>query len=231
MRLENKKEIVFSPYLFPKVSIIDPEFQISVPSNITAKVGIDALIQGLEAFVSKNAQPFSDMFALEAIRHCITYLPKAIKYPENLESRSYVALAAIESMLAVIQAGVGAIHALSDPLSGKYNIHHGIALSILASKVMEINLDSNEQRFAIIAELFGVDITKISTEEASKESITCINSFLSQVNLYPSPKLREYGVNEQDLNLLVNDAKNPDMSTNPKELIDEEIMKIFKDLI
>ncbi|NIA10985.1 MAG: iron-containing alcohol dehydrogenase [Nitrospiraceae bacterium] len=227
IKIKNKKEIIVSSYLFPKVSIIDPALQVSVPPKATAQVGIDAFIQGLEAFVSKNAQPFSDGFAIAAMKHSITHLPQAVKNPKNLEARNFVALAAIESMFAITQAGVGAIHALSDPLSSYYNIPHGLALSILASKVIAVNLDSNEERFAEIPKLFGVDMRKMTREEAAKKSIVCIESFLADIGLYPLPSLRNFGTNRQDLDLLVNGAKNPDMVSNPKELTDEEIMSIF----
>lgn len=231
VRIENRKEIVVSPYLFPKVSIVDPALLVSAPPKASAQVGIDGFIQGLEAFVSKNAQPFSDVFALEAMRLSIAYLPKVVKDPDNLEARSLVALSAIESVFAIAQAGVGAIHALSDPLSGYYNIHHGLALSILAPEVMEINLDSNMERFAKVAELFGTDITTISVEDAAEKSIFCIKSFLHDVGLSPLPRLREFGVTLEGLDKLVQDAKNPDMSANPKEMIDEEIMSVYKKLI
>ena len=181
VKIGTNKDIIVSPYLFPKVSIIDPALQVSVPPNVTAQVGIDAFIQGLEAFVSKNAQPFSDGFAIAAMKHSATYLPQAVKNPKNLEARNFVALAAIESMFAVTQAGVGAIHALSDPLSGYYNIQHGMALSILASKVIEVNLDSNKERFAEIPKFFGVDIKKMTRDEAAKKASSCIESLLEIV--------------------------------------------------
>lgn len=231
VRIENKKEIVVSPYLFPKASIVDPTLLVSAPPKVSAQVGIDGFIQGLEAFVSKNAQPFSDVFALEAMKLSIAYLPDVVKNPDNLEARSFVALSAIESVFAIAQAGVGAIHALSDPLSGYYNIHHGVALSILAPEVMEINLNSNMERFAKVAELFDTDMTTTSVEDAAQKSIFYVKSFLCDVSLSPLPKLRKFGVTLEELDKLVQDAKNPDMSTNPKEMTDDEIMSIYKKLI
>lgn len=227
----NKKEIVVSPYLSPKISIVDPALSVSVPPKTSAQVGIDAYFQGLEAFVSKNAQPFSDIFALESMKHSIAYLPRIVKNTNDLEARSFVALSAIESVFAIAQAGVGAIHALSDPLSGYYNVHHGLALSILAPEVMEANLDSNIERFAKVSELFGTDMTTISLEDAAKKSISCVKSFLCDVGLSLLPRLREFGVTLEDMDKLVQDAKNPDMFTNPKEMTYEEIMSIYKKLI
>lgn len=231
VRIEIRKEIIVSPYLFPKVSIVDPALLVSAPPKVSAQVGIDGFIQGLEAFVSKNAQPFSDIFALEAMKHTIAYLPRVVKNPDNLEARSFVALSAIESIFAVAQAGVGAIHALSDPLSGYYNIHHGLALSILAPEVMEFNLDSNIERFAKVAELFGTDMATISVEDAAQRSISCVKSFLRDTGLSPLPRLREFGIALEGLDKIVQDAKNPDMFTNPKEMTSEEIMSIYKKLI
>ena len=231
VRINFRKEIVVSPYLFPKLSLIDPSVMTSAPPKLTAQVGFDAFIQGLEAYVSKNAQPFSDMFALSAMKHTIKYLPIAVRKPNDVEARSYIALAAIESVFAIAQAGVGAIHALSDPLSGRYNIHHGLALAMLAPKVIMVNLESNVEKYAKISELFGVDIKAHSHEKATKELPSKIQSFLADIGLDTLPKLGDLGVTEKDLENMVFESRNPDMSTNPKELSDEEILSIFKSLI
>lgn len=121
-------QVFFSPNLFPRAAFVDPSLACSAPPRITAEVGVDAFVQGLEAFVSPTAQPFSDTFALEAVRLAVHWLPAAVRDPADTRARELVALAALLSLFAINQAGVGGIHAPSNPLSARYNIHHGRAL-------------------------------------------------------------------------------------------------------
>jgi len=231
VRINNKKEIIFSPNLYPKLSIIDPSIMVSSPPALIAQVGIDAFIQGLEAFLSKNAQPFSDVFAFNALRHSIEFLPKAVNDPNNIEARGYVALAAIESLFAVAQAGVGAIHALSDPLSGYYNVHHGLALAILAPEILKINMKLNKKKLPALAKIYNIAFQDKDSEWLCSALISHIEKFFNDLGLAYKTKLETFGVNINDISKLVQDSKNPDMSTNIKELDEDEIKRIFMKLM
>ena len=63
-----------SPYLLPKVAVVDPELTLDLPREITASTGLDALTQLIEAFLSVRANAFTDAFAVMAFRepqrHC-----------------------------------------------------------------------------------------------------------------------------------------------------------------
>lgn len=48
--------------------ILDPDLIATVPANTAAACGIDAMVHALEAYISKAASPFSDIFAREALR-------------------------------------------------------------------------------------------------------------------------------------------------------------------
>ena len=49
-----------SPYMLPRLAIIDPELTYSMPPGVTACTGLDAFTQLLEAFVSRHANPLTD---------------------------------------------------------------------------------------------------------------------------------------------------------------------------
>ena len=61
------KMLIGSPFVLPKVAIVDPLLTLSSPRGLTAAVGIDSLTHAIEAYVSVKAQPVSDIFCLSAI--------------------------------------------------------------------------------------------------------------------------------------------------------------------
>lgn len=221
----NLKEVYFSPYMYPKATIIDPSLATTLPAELTAQIGMDAFVQSLEAFVSVGAQPFSDMFAVRSMQLVYENLPKLIKDLNNLTLRSQIALAGLLSLYAIGQAGVGAVHALSDPLSGRYNVGHGLALSILLPHVMKANLDSNLHKFESLTRLVG-NKDKVNNESAD-ESIVLVNELLKSVGL-GHRRLADFGIQEGDFSTFATEADNPDMSTNPKKLSMEERIRIYR---
>jgi alcohol dehydrogenase class IV len=226
---DGRKEVFFSPHLFPRTAIVDPELTLTVPPVVTAQVGVDAIVQGIEAYVSSSAQPFSDMFALEAVRLTYQWLPRAVHAGDNIEARSQVALAAILSLFAINQAGVGAIHALSNPLSGRFGVHHGQALSILAPAVVEYNWSANPKRFAKVAELFGLDSAGGGDGDNAAKFAGAFRDWLSGIGLKDS--LSTFGVSMASLDALAEESQNPDMATNPRELSIAETRRLYESLM
>lgn len=227
IRIENRKEIIFSPYMFPRLSLIDPSIMTTAPKELSVKVAFDAFIQSLEAYVSKAANEFSDMFALASIKNCIEYLPLLEKDPFNIKNREVISLAAIQSLFAVAQSGVGAIHALSDPLSGRFNIHHGTALAMLTPYVIEANYESRQERYNQIAKMINDKLPDNIKEIRLNDVINSFLDFQKECGLGDLVKLKKQGVIDSDINSLVRDSYNPDMNTNPKELSEKEIKNIF----
>lgn len=223
---QSRKEVFFSPHMYPKVAIIDPALAVSLPVHITAQVGMDAFVQSMEAYVSVAAQPFSDMFATESMRLVHCNLASLLSRPDDIELRSKVALAGFLSCYAIGQAGVGAVHALSDPLSGRYDIGHGLALSIILPSVMRANLDSNPQKFASVGRLLGVDTSGMSLDNAAAASVAAVEKLLEALGL-AKHRLSDFGVQRGDLSVLAEEAENPDMATNPKKLTMEAKMRIY----
>lgn len=189
----------------------------NVPSELIAKVGIDAFFQSLEGYVASNAQPLSDAFSLASINNSVKYLPRLIANPDDFEAKQFVSLSAMLSIMTVALSGVGAIHALSDPLSGIYNTHHGVAQLIVAKEVLKYNRKFNEAKYAQVDNLIA-NVTGIYKS---------IEEFLLDfpVNLEADIKLiNNKGV---EIDKLVEDSFNPDMGTNPGQLSKQDIADVF----
>lgn len=220
------KEVFYSPFLFPRAAIVDPELTLSLPKTLSMQMAVDAFVQGLEAFVSTRAHEFSDMFALTAMRLVIENATRVLSRADDLEARAHISLAGVASLFAISQAGVGAIHALSNPLSGRFDFHHGYALSILLGPVMEANMKFAPEKYGRVAQLFGVKTEHMSQEKAASEAVDKACRFIRELRLGPQRvTLEDFNAS---LPFLVQEAHNPDMATNPAALDDSTVESIYR---
>ncbi len=157
--------------LYPEAAILDPALTVSLPQNITATTGVDALTHALEAFVSTQAHAISDMYALEAIDLISSNLVKAYAHGDNMEARSNMLLGSLLAGKALATAGVGLVHAMAYPLGGMFGIPHGLANAVLLPYVMAYNLIGNPGRFAMLAEVMGAKVDGLPEREAAEAGV------------------------------------------------------------
>ncbi|MCX5877238.1 MAG: iron-containing alcohol dehydrogenase [Deltaproteobacteria bacterium] len=157
--------------LYPEAAILDPALTVSLPPNITATTGVDALTHALEAFVSTQAHAISDMYALEAIDLISSNLVKAYAHGGNIEARSNMLLGSLLAGKALATAGVGLVHAMAYPLGGMFGIPHGLANAVLLPYVMAYNLIGNPGRFAMLAEVMGAKVDGLPEREAAEAGV------------------------------------------------------------
>jgi alcohol dehydrogenase class IV len=130
---------VLNPAMFMKCAIIDGNLMLSLPPQLTATTGMDALVHSIEAFLSKKANNISDLYALSAIRGIVKWLPEAYKNGANLEARQQMAMAATLAGIAFDQSSLGLVHALAGPLCGTYHLHHGLGVAVLLPATLEFD--------------------------------------------------------------------------------------------
>ncbi len=125
--------------LVPDMAIVDPNLALTMPPEITADTGIDALTHALEAVVSIFASPFTDAFCVQAVNLILTSLPRAYRDGSDLEARTAMANAATIAGLAFSNAFVGLNHALAHPVGARFGIAHGRANAIFLPHVLRYN--------------------------------------------------------------------------------------------
>ena len=134
------------PFLLPKLAIVDPELTVSLPPQVTAASGMDALTQLIEPFVSCRAQPFTDMFCRTGIAHVRTALRQAFKDGKDSLAREQMCFASLLSGLALANAGLGIIHGFAAPLGGMLDAPHGAICAAVLPHGVEINIRALRQR-------------------------------------------------------------------------------------
>ena len=169
--------------LYPDAAILDPALTLSMPPHVTAMTGIDAFTHALEAFVSTQAHQISNMYALEAIELISRNLPKAYAHGGNLEARSAMLLGSLLAGKALATAGVGLVHAMAYPLGGMFGIPHGLANAVLLPYVMAYNIIGAPEKFAVVAEVMGVDVAEMNDREAAEAAVEAVYQLNQDVDI------------------------------------------------
>lgn len=141
--------------LLPDVAILDTDFVKSMPRSVTVDTGMDALTHGIEGYLAKGADCFTDLFAKEAIRRVWGNLPKAAKDPDE-QTRENLHVAACMAGIAFERAGLGINHSLAHIVGARFHLPHGRANAILLPYVMAYHYEHGQKaRYAELAEFLG----------------------------------------------------------------------------
>ncbi len=169
--------------LYPEAAILDPALTLSLPPQVTAYTGIDALTHALEAYTSSQAHIISEMYSLEAIDLISRNLPKAYANGTNLEARSAMLMGSLLGGKALATAGVGLVHAMAYPMGGMFGIAHGLANAVLLPYVVEYNLIGNMEKFAILAGVLGKKTEEMTTREAAERCVEALFELNADVGI------------------------------------------------
>jgi alcohol dehydrogenase class IV len=201
---------------------------LSMPPKVTADTGIDALVHAIETYVSMTATPFSDILAMEAIALIAENVTKAFAKGENLDARYNMSLAATISGLAFGSGGLGAVHALSNPLGIHYHLPHGRTNAIMLPHIMAFNLIGNPVKFAQIAEAMGEEVEGLSDMEAATLAVEAVKELLGQLKI--PIRLRDYDIPQKDIPKLVEGAMKVSrlFVFNPRDLTQEDVEEIYR---
>ncbi|MCH5318613.1 MAG: lactaldehyde reductase [Paramuribaculum sp.] len=227
---KKKKMVCVDPNDIPAVAIIDAELMYSLPKNLTAATGMDALTHAIEGYVTKGAWEMSDMFELEAIRMIKKYLPTAVFEPQNPEGRNGMAVAQYIAGMAFSNVGLGLVHGMAHPMGSLFDVPHGVANALLLPGLMEFNMPYCLDKFPRVAEAMGVDISGMSKEEASQAACDAVKKLAIEVGI--PQHLSELGITEKDIPALAEQAL-ADVCTpgNPREVTLEDIIELYKKVL
>lgn len=221
------KRAVVTRHILPRVAIVDAELMRTTPPRVTAYTGIDALGHALESFMSKNANPLSEMYALQAIKLVGENLRRAVANGNDMEARENMALAALCGGVSLM-AGAGGIAATSYPVEGHFDVPHGLGNAIMMPYIVRYNASANISKTRRIAEQFGIDPRGLKDHEVIEHLVQGITQFIQAVGLPTT--LRAVGVQEKDLPMLAEEAfQNKRLiNLNPKELSLDSIQEIYQ---
>lgn len=195
-RAQRKKVVLGSPLLVPDYAFLDPELVLTLPPNLVAATGMDALTHAIESVISVFAIPFSDGLALEAIRLIVANLPAAVRSTQ-IDPRANMLYASTMAGMAFCYTRTGLVHGMAHPLSSYYDVPHGLANALLLPHVLAFNLPACEDRLARVAVAMG----GTATAQAAVDAVRRLNA---EVGL--PARLSEVGVTDTFLPHMAQDA-------------------------
>lgn len=169
---EQFKKAIRSINLFPNVAILDPALPATLPANIAAETGMDALTHALEAYINKNGNDFTDALAKEAIEGILEWLPQSV-LTGDIKAREKVHNYQCMAGMAFANSGLGMVHGVSHAFGGMYNVAHGLANAIILPYSMDYNKKDSQvsAKYLRLSKSVGMDIIEAVRELSKKIGI------------------------------------------------------------
>ena len=200
----NTKFTVTSSLIAPDLALLDPELTLTLPPNMTAATGLDALTHAIEAYTSLISEPISDVMALEAMRLIYRYLPRAVNNGTDLQARTMMLQAELMAGMAFNNAFLGLSHAIASPLGALFHVPHGVANAVMLPYVMKFNYMAAPEKYIEIARAFGVKVAGNDIYEDAYKAVEAVEKLICLCGM--PRKLREVGVKEELLDQVAKDS-------------------------
>ncbi|UVJ46408.1 iron-containing alcohol dehydrogenase [Pseudomonas sp. LS1212] len=217
------KGCVWHPKARPAAVILDPELTQSLPANLTAWTGCDAIIHALEAYFVPSFNPLSDGAALQALSLLWTSIDTAVNNGQDLEARGKMLIGSCLAGVAFLK-GLGLVHALSHMVGATYNTHHGLTNAVILPVVLRFNEQDISRRLKPVAQ--ALDLPDASFE-------TFYNAVCAKLDSLNIPKsLSILGVKHADVTEVARKSfGDPARLTNPRDSSLEQLEALLKQAI
>lgn len=218
--------------LLPRIAFVDPELTLSVPADITAATGLDALTQVIEPYVSVARGPMTDALCVEGMRRIAGAIRRAYTDGSDRTARENMAVASLFGGLALANARLGAVHGFAAPLGGLCGAPHGAICARLLPLVMRANLKAIREMNE--TELLGrfTQIARTLTGHhaaQAEDALPWLDALVTDLGIQ---RLGNYGVATSQIDLLVQQSlKASSMQGNPVKLAPDVLAAILHDAI
>jgi len=189
---DNVKKAVVSPHLFARCVMLDPQLTLGLPSHITARTGMDALVHAIESFTGVRATVFTDTLNLQAIRMIAKNLRKAYANGDDRQARENMLYASCIAGMAFSNTQNGLDHAIALAIGGRFHLPHGLLTAFICPWVMEYNLLATPEKFKEIARAFGENPDGMPDIEGARLAVKSVKNLLDDLGI--SYKLGTYNV-------------------------------------
>ncbi len=212
--------------LTPDIAIVDPILAQTMPPQLVAHTGMDALTHAIEAYVAGLHSSFSDPLAMQAITMIKENLLKS--FEGNDEARNEMHIAQCLAGMAFSNALLGIAHSMAHKTGAVLHIPHGCANAIFLPYVIDFNKRVCGDRYATIARC--LNLTGNSQDELI-DSLTNMIRGLNKVMDIPC-SLAEYGITKEEFEANVdfmaeNAIKDACTGSNPRAINVSEMKKVF----
>lgn len=189
---EHFKMELTSTELLPFISIVDPIFTKSLPPEVTAAPGMDALAQAIEGFTVQWRNDFSDAMSIHSIKLILKYLPVAYSHPDDMEAREKLHNAATISGMSWSNSFLGVTHSFGHAMGALYKMPHGVAVGIVLPYSIEYSIKTSANLYGDLARQVGVATPQDDDKTASLKLRDVVRTLMRKMKIPLS--LKEYGI-------------------------------------
>jgi maleylacetate reductase len=141
--------------VLPRTVIYDPTLTVSLPPMLSATSGMNAIAHSVEALYAQNRNPIITLMAEESIRALAHSLPKLMKSPKDLETRSEALYGAWLAGISLGSVGMALHHKLCHTLGGSFNLPHSEVHTVIIPHATAYNRDGAPEAMKRIASALG----------------------------------------------------------------------------
>ena len=199
--------------LRPRVAILDPDLTRTMPPNVAAATGIDAVTHAVETAGCRVRTDLSREFSKAAWQHLSKNYIHAVRDAANTPAREAMLIGAHLAGCAIEQSMLGAAHACANPLTAVFDITHGVAVGLMLPHVIRFNAAGGENPYADL----DADAERLARH---------VEALLFDADL--PRRLRDCGVDEARLPELAElAAKQWTAGFNPRAVGPAELLSIY----
>lgn len=247
------KEGISSNHVRADAAVLDPTLTTTLPPDLTARTAMDALGHAIEGYTTheydsllRASDPagrpvyagrtqLTEMFSEKAIRLLSNNVRTAVHNGDDLEARENMLLGALFGAISGLTAGASLCHAMAYPVGNKYHTYHGETIAVLTpASTIDYNAASDPDRFADVAELFGIDTTGMTDHDAADALKSEYIQLQQDLNVLPSGLTELAGIEEDDIGWLAEQTVNTQerlLRCNPRPVTKDDVAAIFRDAL
>ena len=218
-----------SPFLLPRLALVDSELTIGLPGALTAATGLDALTQLVEPYLSSRASPFTDALCEEGLPRAARSLLAACRDGSDRQARDEMSMASLFSGMALANAGLGAVHGFAGTIGGIFAAPHGAICAALLPHVMRENLRAIRSRapgHPVLPRF--TDVARLLTgapAASADDGVAWVHALVRELNI---PPLTTYGLTPADVPaIVVQAARSSSMKGNAIALESDELARML----
>lgn len=129
---------IITDCLRPDVAILDPDITMTMPCDIAAQTGMDALTHAIESYTNHNLDDFDEALAKGAVAGIIKYLSDSCLEKDRL-AREKVHNYSCMAGISFANVGLGMVHGIAHSFGAAFNIGHGLTNAIILPYVLKYN--------------------------------------------------------------------------------------------
>jgi alcohol dehydrogenase class IV len=224
------KMMIRDDKLLPRAALVDYRLTMSCPPALTAHVGVDSLTHAIEAYVSTQANPLTDMFALEAARLIAGNLRVAFTDGTDEEAREALMLGAMLAGAAFSNASVCLVHGMSRPIGAHFHLAHGLSNALLLPAVTRFSVSGAPARYAAVARAIGAARPDDSDSVACERLVAELDRLNADLGI---PRLRDLDVDLDDFSARLPAMADAALASgspgfNPRSATADEIVDLYR---